>query len=68
MAECKTCKKEQEEKGKEPRKLERMPVEITQHKNFKRKGIPLSLCPYCDGDAMQLALDEHHTRIKRSNA
>lgn len=60
---CSSCKKEREDVGKPPRKLTRLPLEVTQDKLFKRKGMPIRLCEYCDGDALEDALRQHHLRV-----
>lgn len=63
---CNGCKNEREGKGHSPRKLHRLPVEVTQDKSFKRKGLPVELCPFCDGDAIELALSTHEKRSSSS--
>lgn len=59
---CSCCKKEREEAGLRPRKLERLPIEVTQDKLFKEKGLPVRLCLVCDGDAYRDAMKAHEDR------
>lgn len=63
MPDCSCCKLEQEKAHKKPRKLERLPLEITQNKTFRRKGLPLMLCAVCDQQAMEAALARHQERL-----
>lgn len=59
---CNCCRKEREEEGLSPRKLERLPMEIVNDKLFERKGLPVRVCFYCDGDALPEALKAHEQR------
>ncbi len=59
---CKCCKEDREKAGKQPRTLIRLPLEITQDKTFKRKGLPIRVCEFCDGDALEEAMKAHQTR------
>lgn len=59
---CSCCRKDREDAGKTPRLLHRLPLEITQDSLFKRKGMPIRLCPWCDGDALEDALRLHNLR------
>ena len=59
---CGCCKKDRESVGQLPRSLTRLPIEVTQDKLFKRKGMPVRLCDYCDGDALTAAIATHHAR------
>lgn len=63
VPDCSSCKNARTEKGKTPRKLTRLPIEVTQDKAFKRKGLPVQLCEFCDGDALERAIS---TQEKRS--
>jgi hypothetical protein len=56
---CNSCKKEREKAGEPPRTLIRLPIEVTQSKMFKRKGMPIRLCEHCDGDALLAAQEKH---------
>jgi hypothetical protein len=62
MAECTGCKKVREKENKSARDLTRLPTEVTQCKDFTRKGLPVQLCEYCDGDALEEALKAHQKR------
>lgn len=62
---CGCCREDQMNAGKDPRVVERLPVEVTQHKAFRRKGLPVKLCPYCDGDALPDAMKAHNKRTKK---
>lgn len=59
---CSSCKKDREDTGKPPRRLHRLPLEVTQNDLFKRKGMPIRLCTFCDGDALEDALRQHQLR------
>ncbi len=59
---CSCCKKEREEEHKMPRSLTRLPSEVTQDKLFKRKGLPVRVCAFCDGDVLGSALAQHDAR------
>lgn len=61
---CSCCRKEREEEGLRPRKLERLPIEITQDKLFKEKGTPVRVCLVCDGDAYTAAVKAHEARTE----
>lgn len=63
MADCKGCKAERDKAGKTPRSLVRLPIEVTQDKAFKRKGLAVQICEYCDGDVLEEALKAHDKRI-----
>lgn len=63
VPDCSSCKNSRTEKGHSPRKLTRLPIEVTQDKAFKRKGLPVQLCEFCDGDALERAIS---TQEKRS--
>lgn len=62
---CGSCREAQMNDGKDPRTLTLLPTEVTQHKAFQRKGLPVKLCPFCDGDALSDALKAHKDRTKR---
>lgn len=59
---CSSCRRDREDAGKLPRTLSRLPLEVTQDSTFKRKGVPIRLCAFCDGDALEDALRLHHLR------
>jgi hypothetical protein len=63
MADCNGCKQDREKQQKTPRKLTKLPTEVTQDKVFNRKGLSVGLCEYCDGDALGQALVEHDKRM-----
>lgn len=46
-----------------PRPLTRLPVEITQHEIFKHQELPLVVCEFCDGDALEYALATNRERM-----
>lgn len=64
MAECRNCRGAQKKAGHQPRQLHRLPVEVTQDKSFQRKGLPVALCPHCDGEALSRALHAHKSRAE----
>lgn len=65
MPECTGCKAEREDQKKKPRQLTRLPVEVTQDVSFQRKGLPVMLCAYCDGDALGEAVKAHDKRVEK---
>jgi hypothetical protein len=65
MAECRCCKTPLKKKGEEPRQLLRLPIEVTQDTSFKRKGLPISVCVECDGEAALLATSLHKQRVAK---
>lgn len=60
---CNGCKNERERQSKKQRDLVRLPTEVTQNPAFTRKGLPVQLCEYCDGDAIANALNAHNKRL-----
>lgn len=62
---CQCCLKSRDKEGRSGRSLHRLPVEVTQWSQFKRKGLPVMLCEFCDGDALHLALTTHDKRVKK---
>jgi len=60
---CHICLKERRTAGKGGRRLIRVPLEVTQHYTFKRKGMPTRLCSHCDGEAYENIMDNHNKRI-----
>lgn len=63
---CSACRKDREKEGKPARPLSRLPIEITQDKLFQKKGLPLRLCKYCDGDAYEEAMKAHLSRSEQT--
>lgn len=59
---CYGCKSEQLKKGKEPRALIRLPIEIMHDDLFLNKGMPLFLCEHCDELELKQALEAHKKR------
>lgn len=59
---CNCCKTDRAKNGKETRPLIRLPLEITQDKIFKRKGLPIRMCRHCDGEAYEEAMRHHIER------
>lgn len=59
--ECKSCVQRREDDGRHRiRLITRLPIEVTQNSDFKKKGKPVYLCEYCDGDALDLAMKTSH--------
>ena len=63
MPECKGCKSIQLKEVRSPRKLIKLPIEVTQDKIFNNRGIPVFLCEYCDEYELEGALQAHQKRI-----
>ena len=63
MADCRLCKHARLREGHSPHEMKRLPVEVTQYHLFKRKSTPVTLCPECDGRALELALENHRKRL-----
>lgn len=62
MANCTGCKKERERVGKGPRKLATLPKAIVESNEFKNQKLPINLCEYCDGSALESAMHAHDER------
>lgn len=60
---CGICKQERLRLGKEPLEVVRLPVEATQHRLFRHKSDPITLCPECDGAALDLARRQYPDRL-----
>lgn len=61
---CSACRKDREKEGRSGRVLRRLPLIVTQGKLFRRKGLPVRLCDYCDGDAFEAAMATNQRRIE----
>lgn len=62
---CQCCKEERSKAKEAPRRLKRLPTGVTQDKVFDKVGLPVRLCEYCDGDALNAGLQAHELRTKR---
>lgn len=67
MPDCHSCKQDRKNKGQAARALHRLPSEVTQSKEFKRKGLPVSVCVHCDGDVYERALSSHKGRTQKAD-
>lgn len=65
VADCRSCKQAMAKEGRNPRPLRRLPTEVTQHKVFQRKGLPVSICDHCDGAAYESAMRYHTERADK---
>jgi hypothetical protein len=61
---CKGCKKARQRENRSPRKLVKLPIEVTQHIRFRAKSRPLYLCEFCDGPALERAMTLHKSRMQ----
>ncbi len=62
MPDCHSCKQERARQNLEPRPLHRLPLEVTQDKNFQRQGLPVAVCLHCDGGVYASATETHKSR------
>lgn len=65
MPECQGCKQERKDSKKRGRQLIRLPSEVTQDGTFTRKGLPVMLCKWCDGDTLDEAMKAHDKRVSK---
>lgn len=67
VPDCGTCKDKRVEEGRPPRQLKRLPIEVTHSKDFKRKGLAVQLCEFCDGEALERSVATHAKRTEKKS-
>jgi len=65
VRQCKCCQAQQRGLGKSPRQLVRLPLEVVKASMFMRKS-PIEICPYCDGEVLDKAMEAHERRKSNS--
>lgn len=60
---CNGCKSLRISSAHKPRKLVRLPVEVTQDSVFNNRGLAVWLCEFCDEYELKAALAAHQKRI-----
>jgi hypothetical protein len=60
---CNGCKSIRVSSAHKPRKLTRLPIEVTQDSVFNNRGLAVWLCEFCDSYELEAALAAHQKRI-----
>ena len=60
---CNGCKSIRTASAHKPRKLVRLPIEVTQDPVFNNRGLAVWLCEFCDKHELEAALAAHQKRI-----
>jgi hypothetical protein len=60
---CNGCKSIRVSSAHKPRKLTRLPIEVTQDSVFNNRGLAVWLCEFCDSHELKAALAAHQKRI-----